>query len=261
MLDDELNVLPISRGKDIQPLENSGKGKAKDPAQTQLIELRDSLADTKPAGDLVKLAKTLDQAQAILTFIDAIAEKTLSSTVTLTAGRGRGKSAALGLAIAAALAHGYANIFVTSPSPDNLKTLFEFVFKGLDALGYEEHLDYDIAVAQGLGENKEDTTKSVVRVNVFRDHRQTVQVRYLLSVRSFLSQFRRSISLLKMPMYSVKLSWSSSMKPPPFLSLLSAILLVHTSSSLLPPSTVMKGQVARFRSSLFSNYARARDLH
>ncbi|KAF8906316.1 GNAT acetyltransferase 2-domain-containing protein [Gymnopilus junonius] len=176
VLDDELNVLPISRGKDIIPLsDTTGKGKETDPSEYQLRELRESLADTKPAGDLIKLAKTIDQAQAILTFIDAIAEKTLSSTVTLTAARGRGKSAALGLAIAAALAHGYANIFVTSPSPENLKTLFEFVFKGLDALGYEEHLDYDIAVAQRLGENKEESGKSVVRVNVFRDHRQTVQ--------------------------------------------------------------------------------------
>ncbi|KDR80752.1 hypothetical protein GALMADRAFT_222352 [Galerina marginata CBS 339.88] len=176
VLDDELNVLPISRGKDITPISDTpGKGKEVDPFEHQLRELRESLVDIKPAGDLVKLAKTIDQAQAILTFIDAIAEKTLSSTVTLTAARGRGKSAALGLAIAAALAHGYANIFVTSPSPENLKTLFEFVFKGLDALGYEEHLDYDIAVAQGLGDNKEESAKSVVRVNVFRDHRQTVQ--------------------------------------------------------------------------------------
>ena len=39
---------------------------------------------------------------------------------------------------------GYANIFVTSPSPENLRTLFEFVFKGLDSLGYKEHIDYDL---------------------------------------------------------------------------------------------------------------------
>jgi N-acetyltransferase 10 len=133
--------------------------------------LKESLSDTKPAGDLVKLAKTIDQAQAVLTFIEAIAEKTLSSTVTLTASRGRGKSAALGLAIAAALAHGYSNIFVTSPSPENLKTLFEFIFKGMDALGYEEHLDYDIAQS-----TNPDFNKAIVRVNVFRDHRQTIQV-------------------------------------------------------------------------------------
>ncbi|KZV81944.1 DUF699-domain-containing protein [Exidia glandulosa HHB12029] len=168
VLDDELNVLPISRGKDIQPVET---GKGKDKAEDQLKDLKESLSDTKPVGELVKLAKTVDQqAQALLTFVDAIAEKTLSSTVTLTAARGRGKSAALGLAIAAALAHGYSNIFVTSPSPENLKTLFDFVFKGLDALGYEEHLDYDIAQS-----TNPDFNKAIVRVNLFRDHRQTIQ--------------------------------------------------------------------------------------
>jgi len=39
-------------------------------------------------------------------FIDAIAEKTLRTTVTMTAARGRGKSAALGLSIAGAVAMG-----------------------------------------------------------------------------------------------------------------------------------------------------------
>ena len=173
VLDDELNVLPISRGKDITPIDNL-PGKEKEGSE--LKDLKESLSDTKPAGDLVKLAKTIDQAQAVLTFIEAIAEKTLSSTVTLTASRGRGKSAALGLAIAAALAHGYSNIFVTSPSPENLKTLFEFIFKGMDALGYEEHLDYDIAQS-----TNPDFNKAIVRVNVFRDHRQTIQVRVLKS--------------------------------------------------------------------------------
>ncbi|KAJ8595161.1 DUF699-domain-containing protein [Rhizopogon salebrosus TDB-379] len=167
VLDDELNVLPISKAKDITPIEEErGKGKA----DSELKDLKDSLADTKPVGELVKLAKTLDQAKAVLTFVDAIAEKTLSSTVTLTAARGRGKSAALGLAIAAALAHGYSNIFITSPSPENLKTLFEFIFKGMDALGYEEHLDYDIAQS-----TNPDFNKAIVRVNVFRQHRQTIQ--------------------------------------------------------------------------------------
>jgi N-acetyltransferase 10 len=168
VLDDELNVLPISRGKDIAPISDSSKGKSK--ADDELVELRTSLEETKPVGELVKLARTLDQAKAILTFVDAIAEKTLSSTVTLTAARGRGKSAALGLAIAAALGHGYSNIFVTSPSPENLKTLFEFIFKGMDALGYEEHLDYDIAQS-----TNPEFNKAIVRVNVFRDHRQTIQ--------------------------------------------------------------------------------------
>ena len=170
MLDDELNVLPISRGKDITALDEDHPSKFKSASDTELTSLRESLSDTKPVGDLVKLAKTIDQAKAILTFVDAIAEKTLSTTVALTAARGRGKSAALGLAIAAALAHGYSNIFVTSPSPENLKTLFEFVFKGMDALGYEEHLDYDIAQS-----TNPDFNKAIVRVNVFKEHRQTIQ--------------------------------------------------------------------------------------
>ena len=83
----------------------------------------------QPAGSLVNKCRTLDQARAVMTFLDAASEKTLRSTVALTAARGRGKSAALGLAIAGALALGYSNIFVTAPSPENLRTLFEFIFK------------------------------------------------------------------------------------------------------------------------------------
>lgn len=59
---------------------------------------------------------------------------------------------------------------MTSPTPENLKTLFEFVFKSFDALGYEEHLDYDIVQSVNPAFNK-----AVVRVNIFREHRQTIQ--------------------------------------------------------------------------------------
>ena len=41
----------------------------------------------------------------------------------------QGKSAALGLSVAAAIGYGYSNIFVTAPHPENLKTVFEFIFK------------------------------------------------------------------------------------------------------------------------------------
>lgn len=86
----------------------------------ELKEIKSSLADTQPVGSLVDRARTLDQAKALLTFVEAISDKSLRSTVTLTAARGRGKSAALGLSIAAAVAYGYANIFITAPSPENL---------------------------------------------------------------------------------------------------------------------------------------------
>ena len=170
-VDDELNVLPISGGKNVKSLpppdpEEEGKTKAR----KELEGIKESLVDTQPVGSLVQIARTVDQAKALLTFVDAIAEKTLRSTVTLTAARGRGKSAALGVAIAAAIAHGYSNIFITSPSPENLKTLFEFLFKGFDALNYLDHTDYTI-----IQSTNPDFNKAIVRVNVHRQHRQTIQ--------------------------------------------------------------------------------------
>ncbi|KAL9124238.1 MAG: hypothetical protein Q9217_006413 [Psora testacea] len=170
-VDDELNVLPVSGGKNVKPLPPpSSELETKSEAHQELHDIKESLSDSPPVGPLVQIAKTVDQAKALLTFVDAIAEKTLRSTVTLTAARGRGKSAALGVAIAAAIAHGYSNIFITSPSPENLKTLFDFIFKGFDALNYLDHVDYTI-----IQSTNPDFNKAIVRVNVHRQHRQTIQ--------------------------------------------------------------------------------------
>ncbi len=171
VVDDELNVLPISGGKNVQPLPPPAtEADRARPEQKELKEIKDSLSDSKPVGPLLALSRTVDQAKALLTFVDAISEKTLRSTVTLTAARGRGKSAALGVAVAAAIAHGYSNIFITSPSPENLKTLFEFVIKGFDALEYMDHVDYTI-----LQSTNPEYNKAIVRINVHRQHRQTIQ--------------------------------------------------------------------------------------
>ncbi|XP_010189130.1 PREDICTED: N-acetyltransferase 10 [Mesitornis unicolor] len=171
VIDDQLNILPISSHvASITPVPPQSQEDSLRPQDLELKELKESLQDTQPVGVLVDGCKTLDQAKAVLKFIEAISEKTLRSTVALTAARGRGKSAALGLAIAGAVAFGYSNIFVTSPSPDNLHTLFEFIFKGFDALQYQEHLDYEIV--QSLNP---EFNKAVVRVNVFKEHRQTIQ--------------------------------------------------------------------------------------
>lgn len=177
VVDDELNVLPISGAKSVKALPPADSDELT-PKQQELKDLKESLEDVQPAGSLVSLSRTVNQAHAILSFIDAISEKTLNTTVALTAGRGRGKSAALGIAIAAAVAHGYSNIFVTSPSPENLKTLFEFIFKGFDALGYQEHADYDI-----IQSTNPDFNKAIVRVDIKRDHRQTIQ--YILPQDSY----------------------------------------------------------------------------
>lgn len=66
----------------------------------------------------------------------------------------------------------YSNIFVTSPTPENLRTLFEFVFKGFDAIGYKEHQDYELVQS-----TNPEFNNAIVRVNIFKSHRQTIQVR------------------------------------------------------------------------------------
>ncbi|KAI0108958.1 N-acetyltransferase-like protein [Nemania sp. FL0031] len=170
VIDDELNVLPISGGKGVTALPPPDLDEPKTEAQKELESIKESLLETEVVGTLVGLTRTVDQAKAILTFIDAITEKKLRGTATLTAARGRGKSACLGIAIAAAVALGYSNIFVTSPSPENLKTLFQFIFNGFDALGYKDHADYHIVQS-----TNPDFQKAIVRVNVTRTHRQTIQ--------------------------------------------------------------------------------------
>uniref|UniRef100_A0A1A8N845 RNA cytidine acetyltransferase n=1 Tax=Nothobranchius pienaari TaxID=704102 RepID=A0A1A8N845_9TELE len=171
VIDDQLNILPISsHTANIKPVPPKTQEDGLSPREQELKDLKESLQDTQPVGVLVDSCRTMDQAKAVLKFIEAISEKTLRSTVALTAARGRGKSAAMGLAVAGAVAFGYSNIFVTSPSPDNLHTMFEFIFKGFDALQYQEHLDYEII--QSLNP---EFNKAVVRVNIFKEHRQTIQ--------------------------------------------------------------------------------------
>ena len=102
------------------------------------------MRQTKPIGSLIDKSMTLDQATSVMSLVDVISEKNLNKTVAITAGRGRGKSSALGLSIAGAVAYGYSNIIVTAPTPENLKTLFEFIIIGLKELNYKEHQDYEM---------------------------------------------------------------------------------------------------------------------
>ena len=119
VLDDELNVLPLSR-RHVARFEAPAPDAAAPPSEAvaaEIADLAETLADAPPAGQLVAKARTLDQARAILSFIDALAERRSRSVTTLTAPRGRGKSAALGLCLAAAVATGYASIFARDPRP------------------------------------------------------------------------------------------------------------------------------------------------
>ncbi|CAJ0592877.1 unnamed protein product [Cylicocyclus nassatus] len=170
VVDDQLHILPISGHiQSLEPVQPSVKG-ALSASEAELKALKEGMKDTKPVGPLLNKCRTADQGKVLLRLLDVITDKDLNVTCSITAARGRGKSASLGLALAGAVAFGYSNIFVTSPSPENLKTLFEFVVKGFDTMGYQEHIDFEL-----IQSTNPEFQKALVRVNVFREHRQTIQ--------------------------------------------------------------------------------------
>ncbi|GAB4848312.1 hypothetical protein Ancab_002979 [Ancistrocladus abbreviatus] len=171
VMDDELNILPISSHiRSIIPVPAKEDSEGLSEAERDLKNLKEQLNEDFPVGPLIRRCCTLDQGKAVIVFLDAILDKTLRSTVALLAARGRGKSAALGLAVAGAVSAGYSNIFVTAPSPENLKTLFDFVLKGFDSLEYKEHIDFDVVKS-----SNPEFKKATIRINIYKHHRQTIQ--------------------------------------------------------------------------------------
>ena len=227
--DDELNILPVSKktlgkltklglkkyNRDTADSDDDDEGngqvisyKTKD--DIQLEQLKQTLQDTPHVGKLVELTKTLDQARAVLTFLEACADRNdganasssksplasalasnKSTTVSLTAPRGRGKSAAMGLCLAGAISFGFNSLVVTAPEPENLVAVFQFLLRGLTALKYQEHYDYNIVYNYGnagdsgggggggevRGEKAgRENTKCIISVDIHRGaHRQYVR--------------------------------------------------------------------------------------
>lgn len=171
VVDDKLNILPLSsKAADITPIEAS---EVSDDSTSELTQLKSSLSEA-PVAPIVNLCVTTSQIQALMLMLDVLAEKSMKATVALTAGRGRGKSASLGLAIAAAIATGYCNVFVTAPSPENLKTLFEFIVKGFDAMKYEQHIDFDVVQS-----TNPEFKKSIVRIVMHQQGQPRQIVQYI----------------------------------------------------------------------------------
>ncbi|KAL7537302.1 hypothetical protein ACHAXR_008347 [Thalassiosira sp. AJA248-18] len=214
--DDELNILPLSKKTlsrltkmglkgsmtTLEEEEDDGDGSKKKKKRdvityktdddVQLEQLKETLRDTPHVGKLVELTKTLDQARAVLTFLEACADRnqkqkksvsplasamsgSKSTTVSLTAPRGRGKSAALGLCLAGAISFGFNSIVVTAPEPENLVAVFQFLVEGLKALKYQEHYDYTLGYNYGLdsgdgggggGVAGRDNTKCIISVSI-----------------------------------------------------------------------------------------------
>lgn len=83
-----------------------------------------------------------------------------------------GKSAAIGLCLAGAISFGYSTIIVTAPEPENLVAVFDFVVRGLQALKYQEHIDYTLTYNSAQGREQ---IKCIIGVEVHRDYRQSIK--------------------------------------------------------------------------------------
>ncbi|KAI6203059.1 RNA cytidine acetyltransferase [Aphelenchoides besseyi] len=170
VMNDQLEVLPISSHiVNLEALPPALKNETS-TAEEELTKLKAEMADVKPIGQMLRLCKTLCQANAVLRLLDLVSERSFKAIASITAARGRGKSAALGLTVAGAISLNFTNIFVTSPSPENLKAVFEFLLKGFEGLGLKEHADYEIVYS-----TKNDQRKTIMAINVTRTHRQTIQ--------------------------------------------------------------------------------------
>ena len=92
--------------------------------------------------EIYNLAKTQDQIE-VLRLIEPMAKPVEEKQVlVITANRGRGKSAVLGLGIAGIVSQWREigrrrRVIVTAPEPGNVDVLFDFLVRGLEALGLE----------------------------------------------------------------------------------------------------------------------------
>ena len=173
-VDDELNLLPITDNMKNMSIQEKTIDEEEEnifisKREKELNDLKKTLQTKNPIGPLLSLCKTVDQAKAIMLLIDIISEKNPKNTVSLTSGRGRGKSSSMGLAVAGGVVYGYSNIIITAPSPENLKTFFEFLIKGLNVLNYVEHKDY--IIQEGTGEFK----GSIISIDIIKNHKQTIK--------------------------------------------------------------------------------------
>ena len=71
---------------------------------------------------------------------------------------------------ASAVLMGFSNIYITAPSPENLVTYFEFLIKALETLGMKENQNFDV-----IQSTNPDFNKAVIRINIYKTHRQFVQ--------------------------------------------------------------------------------------
>lgn len=156
ILDNELTVL--------QPFAVKGKEFVLEKTETIPLPPPSTTTATSTCKDILGMCRTKDQWDCLKMLKDQFEsgfEK--QKIISLMAARGRGKSALMGIALASlikgntdsdsyngngtknnASSSPYNLIMVTAPSPDNVKTLFQFLFASLEYLDLKEHVDYEI---------------------------------------------------------------------------------------------------------------------
>jgi len=197
VLDDELNVLPISsscsqstsnnkefNGNTTNASSHTSTYAASSSSSALLTKLIESARGLEPDNVLIKACKTADQAKVLTSLLTSARNLQLTASASsgwsiaasgasaaaslVTAPRGRGKSAAMGLAASGAIAMGVSSVAVSAPSQENLKAFFDFVQHGLVACGYSKHQHFSCNSDSGSRD------KLVSKVSVFKDRQQSV---------------------------------------------------------------------------------------
>ncbi|SBT32718.1 histone acetyltransferase, putative [Plasmodium ovale wallikeri] len=131
-------------------------------SKINLYNDHDNTTDRQPYGfldrsvlGLLKLCLSVDQLDILLSMCkilrnDEEKKKNIKEVlINLMANRGRGKSATLGLLLSLSIYFNYSNIIVCSGNNDGVETVYEFLNKGLETLGYKEFKDFEMIYELG----------------------------------------------------------------------------------------------------------------
>ena len=197
-MDDELNLIQQGQGEKIESdrlkTEKEEITLGRNIAEKNRLDLLTSVENNRVIHGILKLTKTIDQAKVVLFLLDSTVNRNLkmkgqnlsnllletqkSDVIFMSAGRGRGKSAALGLAIAGSLACNCGHVSLAAASPENIKTVFEFIILGLEALGFQKNNDFSVHF------DENGNYKNLVLILVTGENQKDEQIANQLSANS-----------------------------------------------------------------------------
>lgn len=118
---------------------------------------------------LINMTRTSDQSNVVNKLFSVLKDRTNRSIFSIQAGRGRGKSVALGLTITRAIQLKFSSIYISAPALENVKVLFDFLIKGLNAIGYIKYKDFKIVYSF------KSRKRLIQRIEILKDMKQTIE--------------------------------------------------------------------------------------